>query len=466
MKSSYARNKNILLIVFTLSVMVYFFVWSILKPYNYGPDEYVRFPQYFYIFINNSLPNGWEESIRNPFWGFSYAFYFTWLPGLFSSFCMKMVSVFSSSPEALLIAARFPSVIAGTTVVFLAFKILDLILKDEFVKWFVCLLFASLPQLAFLSSYVNNDIFAVAGAMLIVYSWILIAGKETDIKPFVLLAVGIITVALSYYNSYGWILFSLVYLLIVIITRKEDRKKILIYSSIAIGIVILFTGFFVIRNIVLYKTDIFGLKSLEASSEMYAVDHLKPSLRNTLKNQGLPITSLLNDKEFIFSTERSFIAAFGYTDILAPEVIYKVFRYVFLIGTVGFVGCVIKRLIKKETEEKSKKELPPYLLLLLVAALSCVCFLFLFYSWGTDYEPQGRYVFPIIPALVVFDGLGFDFILGEEKISRTIRITLIIGLMLLVLSASAYCFALVYIPSNFELADNANLEAFIQAFTQ
>ena len=348
MKFSYAKNKNILLIIFTLSVMVYFFVWSILKPYNYGPDEYVRFPQYFYIFINNSLPNGWEESIRNPFWGFSYAFYFTWLPGLLSSFCMKMVSVFSSSPEALLIAARFPSVIAGTTVVFLAFKILDLILKDEFVKWFVCLLFASLPQLAFLSSYVNNDIFAVAGAMLIVYSWILIAGKETDIKPFVLLAVGIITVALSYYNSYGWILFSLVYLLIVIITRKEDRKKILIYTSIAIGIVILFTRFFVIRNIVLYKTDIFGLKSLEASSEMYAVDTLKPSLRNTLKNRGLPIISLLNDKDFIFSTERSFIAAFGYTDILAPEVIYKVFRYVFLIGTVGFVGCVIKRLIKKE----------------------------------------------------------------------------------------------------------------------
>ena len=474
MKFSYAKNKNILLIVFTLSVMVYFFVWSILKPYNYGPDEYVRFPAYYYIFINNRLPSGWEESIRNPIWGFSYAFYLTWLPGLLSVFFMKMVSIFTHSPLPLLIAARFPSVIAGSAIVFLTFKILDLIIEDEKVKWFVLLLFTFVPQLAFLSSYVNNDIFAVCGSMLIVYSWILIDKKELNIKPFIILSAGIVIVALSYYNSYGWILFSFVYLVIVLANRKEERKKILVYSLIVLGIVLLFTGFFVIRNIALYKTDIFGLKSLENSSEMYAIEELKPSLRNTLKNQGLPLISLVNDRDFIFSTERSFLAAFGYTDILAPGIVYKIYRYVFLIGTVGFVGYAIKRLIKKESKNGNdkiptsdyKKEIPAYIFLLLFAACLCVSFLFLYYSWGTDYEPQGRYVFPIIPALVVIDGIGFNFVLAEEKISKAIRITVISVLTLLIFATSVYCFVFVYIPSEFALASNDNLIALTEIFTQ
>ena len=128
MKQSYSKNKKIYLACFLIAVFVYYFIWSILKPYNYGPDEYVRFPAYYYLFVNNTLPTGWVKEIRNEFWGFSYAFYYTWLPGIFSVICMKIVSLFTTSSGILLYAARFPSVLAGVFGIFLTFKISDTIL--------------------------------------------------------------------------------------------------------------------------------------------------------------------------------------------------------------------------------------------------------------------------------------------------------------------------------------------------
>ena len=459
MKQSYSKNKNIYLICFLAVTFVYYFIWSILKPYNYGPDEYVRFPAYYYLFINNSLPTGWTEEIRNEFWGFSYAFYYTWLPGIFSFICMKIVSIFTSSSSILLYAARFPSVIAGAFSVFLTFRISDTILKDEKTKWFVTFLVASIPQFAFLSSYVNNDIFAVAGSLMIVLSWVKSAKDKLNLSNALIMAFGITTTALSYYNSYGWILFSALFIVILYAYQKNERKNIVKFTMLIATIVILLTGFFVVRNTIINSGDIFGLRSLSESSEMYAVDYLKPSARDTLKNQGLPITSLLFDKDYIFSTERSFFAAFAYTDVLAPYFVYMIYRYVTVIGAIGFIIALIVKLSKKE----GRKLYIPTILPMILSAASVV-FLSLYYSWGTDYEPQGRYLYPALPALVVALSLGYEIIFNIKKIPKALSISISLIISVILLAASLYCFVFVYIPSEFELADMSNLEAFINSF--
>ena len=459
MKQSYSKNKNIYLICFLAVTFIYYFIWSILKPYNYGPDEYVRFPAYYYLFINNSLPTGWTEEIRNEFWGFSYAFYYTWLPGIFSFICMKIVSIFTSSSSILLYAARFPSVIAGAFSVFLTFRISDTILKDEKTKWFVTFLVASIPQFAFLSSYVNNDIFAVAGSLMIVLSWVKSAKDKLNLSNALIMAFGITTTALSYYNSYGWILFSALFIVILYAYQKNERKNIIKFTMLIAAIVILLTGFFVVRNTIINSGDIFGLRSLSESSEMYAVDYLKPSARDTLKNQGLPITSLLFDKDYIFSTERSFFAAFAYTDVLAPYFVYMIYRYVTVIGAIGFIIALIVKLSKKE----GRKLYIPTILPMILSAASVV-FLSLYYSWGTDYEPQGRYLYPALPALVVALSLGYEIIFNIKKIPKALSISISLIISVILLAASLYCFVFVYIPSEFELADMSNLEAFINSF--
>ena len=53
----------------------FFFIWSIAKELNYGPDELMRYQIPEYIFKNGSLPNGNAIELRNETWGFSYAYY-------------------------------------------------------------------------------------------------------------------------------------------------------------------------------------------------------------------------------------------------------------------------------------------------------------------------------------------------------------------------------------------------------
>ncbi|MCR4928852.1 MAG: hypothetical protein K5988_02525 [Lachnospiraceae bacterium] len=459
MKQTYSKNKKIYLICFLAAAFIYYFIWSILKPYNYGPDEYVRFPAYYYLYINNCLPTGWTEEIRNEFWGFSYAFYYTWLPGIFSVICMKIVSLFSSSSSLLLYAARFPSVVAGVFSVFLTFRINDTILKDEKTKWFVTFFVASIPQFAFLSSYVNNDIFAVAGSLLIVLSWVKSAKNKLNLTNSLLLALGITVTALSYYNSYGWILFSALFIIILYAYRKNERKNILKFTILIAAIVILLTGFFVVRNSIINSGDIFGLKSLAESSQMYAADHLKPSARDTFKSRGLPLFSLLSDKDYVFSTERSFFAAFAYTDVLAPYFVYMIYRYVTVLGIVSFAAALIIGLFKKEERNFLITTIIPMIL-----SAASVIFLSLYYSWGTDYEPQGRYLYPALPALVVALSLGYELIFNIKKIPKAIGISVSVILSFILWAVSLYCFVFVYVPSDFALADMSNLEAFINSF--
>ena len=459
MKQSYSKNKKIYLACFLIAVFVYYFIWSILKPYNYGPDEYVRFPAYYYLFVNNTLPTGWVKEIRNEFWGFSYAFYYTWLPGIFSVICMKIVSLFTTSSGILLYSARFPSVLAGVLGIFLTFKISDTILEDEKTKWFITFFVAGIPQFAFLSSYVNNDIFALAGALTIVLSWVKSAKDKLNISNSLLMAAGIIITALSYYNSYGWILFSALFLIILYVAKKDERKSILKNIILIAVVVILFTGFFVVRNAIIYKGDIFGLKSLAESSEMYAVDTLKPSARGTLKNQGLPMVSLLKDKDYVFSTERSFFAAFAYTDVLAPYLVYMIYRFVTLAGLIGFVISLLIRFFKKE---KNKSIF--YTIIPVILSAASVVFLSLYYSYATDYEPQGRYLYPALPALIIALGLGYELFFNIKKIPKAMGVSISLTLTVILFAVSLYCFFFVYLPSEFELASMSNLESFINSF--
>ena len=462
----YEKHKNAFVFTFIMATFVYFFVWSILKPYNYGPDEYGRFPTYYYIFLYNKIPDGWNELIRNPYWGFSYAFYLTWLPGLLSVFCMKIVAVFNDSMPMLIYAARFPSVIAGTLCVFCAYGISDKLIKKEHVKWLVTILFASIPQIAFLSSYVSNDMIATAGAMLIVYMLVTVEKEGVSLKSSLPLAAGIIMVALSYYNAYGWIVCAFVYYCIYWIRHKDKRKETLENMLIISAVVLFFTGIFVVRNALIYNGDIFGIKTLTQSSEMYAIDSLKPSARDTLKNQGKPIWVLLFSLPFLFDTAASFFAAFSFAFFRAPLPILMIYFVTFF---AGFVLALIK--LVSIIRKKDKKT--DYTLSILVTLSGLfVIFLMVDYSWGTDYQPQGRYLYPILPALVCMMCVAADYLFEKlDKIfnkntKHSVRRSIIVSASAAVVfvGISLFCFFGVYVPSNFELAGMEYLETLKQDF--
>lgn len=508
MNKFYAKHKNKILLAYTFAFFIYLLIWSILKPYNYGPDEYHRFPAYYYVFIHNYLPSGWLEEIRNPIWGFSYAFLFTWLPGLCSVLCMKISSLFFHTPSSVLIAARFPGVIMGTLCVFLIFKILDAVMEDEKTKWVVTILVTSIPQFAFISSYVNNDIFALAGTFLILYSWVIILKKkEWNVWQSFIMAGGIFIVVLSYYNAYGWILCSLIFAAYYAYKYKKYNDKffwcqLIIVSTIAICS----TAYFWIRNIIIYDGDMFGLKTMLDSCEMYAWESIKPSNRITPRSSGISLLSLAFNPAYIKTLFLSFIGLFGYMEFGLRGFVYLLYLFALATGFLfSLVGIIIKTVTDKKCNSIDNKNnnidknkdnniatyryknrntiinLPVYMLLFLSAFI--VCALTLYNSWNNDYSPQGRYLYPALPSLVLILGIGYEYLftlikrvfiriisnndsnnnsnkntknisknneLSDEKyelIFNRIKSILCVSFSVIFLSVSLYSFATVYVPS-------------------
>ena len=157
-----------------------FTLWSIVQPFNSCPDELMRYDVIKYVFYYNKLPHGGDPLIINKIWGFSYAF-LPYLSGLISVLFMKLLSIFTTNGQALILAARMAVVCFGTVTVYYVIKIANKCFKDQY-KWLFIILICCLPQFVFLSSYMNNDMLALLSIAMMIYYWIEGHEKRWDIK--------------------------------------------------------------------------------------------------------------------------------------------------------------------------------------------------------------------------------------------------------------------------------------------
>ena len=144
---------------------------SIFLKTEHAPDEAMRMLIPEYIVSHHALPNGMEEAVRHPLWGFSYALY-PYLTAIISSVFMAITSLFTKSAAALLTAARLTSVLSGTGTLIVVFLIGEELFERRESALLGGIFVGFLPQFVFLSCYVNNDSFAVFTVALIIYFWI------------------------------------------------------------------------------------------------------------------------------------------------------------------------------------------------------------------------------------------------------------------------------------------------------
>ena len=398
--------------IWVIGLFFLFFFLSMQKEFNYAPDELMRYQIPEYIFRHNALPNGNMEELRNEIWGFSYAYYPFFLGPLLSAGFMKIVSVFTVDPFALVVAARFTSVLSGVAVTYFAIKIAKE-LFDKNTKWIFITFTTLIPQFIFLTTYVNNDVIAVAGSAMIVYAWILGIRERWEWKSCVLLAVGIGVCALSYYNSYGWILCSIFVFFASELwqRRKKISDKELWKWGICISVIVVaMISYFFIRNAMLYDGDFLGMRSLTEASEMYARGDIKPSNRPTPMNLGMGLGEMLNTTQYMGktwanATFQSFVAVFGYMDVYAPDWVYNVYKIVLLLGVIGIIIRLVQRL--KNDRTKQIKEQVIFHVNMLICMVIPVG-LSIYYSYATDYQPQGRYCYPMLLALTYFVAKGME----------------------------------------------------------
>ena len=131
------KNDRLLEILFIIFCFAFYFNWSLNNfydaalPLNSPPDEAMRYRVIRYIFEFKRLPRGLSPEVVEPAFGYSYAFFPTFLPACLSSLFMSIANIFSSDEFVLLMAARMTSVISGTAAIRFLFRALDSIFSKK-----------------------------------------------------------------------------------------------------------------------------------------------------------------------------------------------------------------------------------------------------------------------------------------------------------------------------------------------
>lgn len=428
---------------------IFYFIWSVTKPYNYAPDEYMRYAVSKFLYENNRLPINAE--VIDPNWGFSYAHYPTVLCNILSYIPMKIVGLFTDDFFALVAAARFVSVICGFATVVFVIKISKLLFPSPY-NWIMIIFVSMIPQFVFLSSYLNNDIVSLAGASCILYAWCLIYKSKWNIKSSVILAVGISVCALSYYNSYGWILLSIIYFISYFVINKDERKNFLKYGCIISAIVLGSISYFFIREYILYA-DLLGFSTVERFSEIYAPDGHKPSqlMHSTMQGMGLSVFDMLFKNvapiNWLKMTYISFIECFGYMSVCGKPYVYYVYSAFFLICI--YTLAVHSILYIKNLNVIAHKRIDVRNVILyscLIVSMIIPVILSILYSYGTAFQPQGRYCYTAILGISIFITHAVKLIVSRIS-NKNIQDEVICTLGLMLISITVFEFFATYLPS-------------------
>ncbi len=412
MHSRQERTKEM---VFLTLIGVFIFSWAVIQPLNVSPDEHMRYRICQYIYENHTLPVGGDPAIRDQIWGYSYAF-FPILSQIIGALFMTVASWFSRDAFVLLMAARMVSVLCGVGMAWFTMKIGEKLWKRPLHKWLFTIFVTLLPQCVFLFSYINNDSLALLATSMIIYSWLL--GQETSwsIKSSILLAVGIILCALSYYNAYGVILASILLFAGHILLNRKDRaqrERLLKMGLLTAAIVIAGISWWFIRSYLLYDGDFLGLTISENYSQKYAIDSIKPSNRQTPCRLGQSLPDMLLSSNWFVMTVISFIGCFGYVSISLKNWMYLCYA---LIVAIGVAACVINTILRSSARKAHQEKRLFIGALLLTAIIPNL--LSIAHSYCIDYQPQGRYSMSMLIPLMYFVTNGWVAIAGQTDFER------------------------------------------------
>ena len=399
------KKERMMEVLVAIGVFTILFVWGMVQPIDKQPDERCRYVVPFYIMMHGKLPNGTVRELIMSTYGISYAF-FPGLPYLIMAPVMKMVSLFTDSSYAILMSARAVNMLAGVTTWLFMIRTGRKLFTERLTAWFFALTAVLWPQVMFIFTYVNCDAFAYMSCAIMAYALVSGLKEGWTVRNYVMLSVGVSICALSYYNAYGMILGSVIVFVFSFFYQKKengrwafDLKKCLRTGLCIVGLVLVLAGWWFIRNAVLYEGDFLGFEANRRSAEHYAIDTYKPSLKVTLQNSGNPVWCLLVNEQFRFLLKQSFFARFGNMDLLAPNYIIRGFK---LILFAGILGLLLHNRQKAFTGMKRAG----FAVGMFVAAVTAFVLTY-WYSYTSDYQPQGRYLLPgLIPMLcLIFTGI-------------------------------------------------------------
>ena len=108
-------------------------------------------------------------------------------------------------------------------------------------------------------------------------------------------------------------------------------------------------------------------------------------------DQGIPLSELFGKYHWLQTSWYSFYGVFGQMNIFLPSWIYRSVIIFLLI----LAGSMLVRVIRQN--KKNFKAYGIVISLIVTALINLIASIH--NSWTWDFQPQGRYLFPILPAL-------------------------------------------------------------------
>ena len=415
-----------------------------------GPDEPMRYDVAKWLFAHpGQLPRGDAPELRNANWGTSYAFY-PILSYMVSAFFMRIVRLFTDSGAALKIAARMAPALFITLAGWFTLRTGKRLFGKDCGRLYVCLVIF-LPGFHYLGTYVNTDAFALLCAAMIFHAWAIALTEGWNKKACALLAVGMGLCFLSYYNAYGWILFSFFFFCLTILLcgkkpLKERFRELMSKGIVIAAITLGLSAWWFIRNAILYDGDFTGRKSFTITKDLYAIPRLRSENTPSPQQRGWSLYDFVFYQDpgwphnwFILSLV-SFVGTFGVFDLYMNETVSKLYLLILFACTAAAVILVRPFALHNRTVQTQKKKTASQRItvrtiskelafsqtgvfhLCLAGAAITPFILYTYYAYTIDLQAQGRYFICAVYPVMYFVTLGLkalaDRLFGTPQLRR------------------------------------------------
>lgn len=380
------------------------------QPFGNPPDEFNRYLIPQYICEHGTLPNGYEESIRIPAYGFSYAFQ-PILPYMLQGYVMRFITLFTANADILFYSARLVDFLFGLIQASFVLLLSREWFQDKRLSYLFAFIVTFLPQSIFLHTYVNTDSCCMMSIAIMLYG--ITRGIKTDFSrtSCIILSIGIIFCALSYYNAYGYILSCILLFTAYFLHLRDNRLTFLSKPFLKKGIfisaiVLLGISWWFIRSYLLYDGDFLGLRTRDLCGALYGNENMRPDVRITYQSMGYTIPSMLLQSDFLVLSINSFICMYGPMIMTTSVWIYRIYKLLFLTGLAG--NAIALKLKGMGEPIFDRPVLRKFFHLNMVMCMIIPFALSVTYSFRMDYQPQGRYLLPALIPLCYYTVWGFE----------------------------------------------------------
>ena len=337
-----------------------------------------------------------------------------------------------------LFAGRFAN-LCGFTMSFRALGMLMivilgyLVLKNIKKERYMAMLFFATPQLWYLFSYATSDAYDYLFTVIAVYEVLAENSALNKLlrKPFrgkqlpAYLGVGFVFANLLMAKKTFYVVLATIFLLLLyrlIFAKKEERKQLFIkylcLLAVAVGVVLVRYypdfGYYGLHKGAAVKEVIETTALPEYKPSTPAIEQAKSTL---LFEKGVTLKEFFGDWDFNGRLFKNYFGHYGIYSLKAEDWYYNLMTVLYL-ALFASVGALVHKNIKKQ-KASGEPVLRARLTYWSMWAMIVLMYLLTIYNaYFVDFQPQGRYLFPALPALACQIGLYKD--VEEHKVIRTL----------------------------------------------